>query len=336
MEKRKLMALGRSSLVIAIPKHWLSKSKLDRGDMVSLTTQSDGSLSVHPDIDVKSEREVILSVGVDEVGNSLIRRIISCYLNGFTTINLKSNNIFTPKQQTAIRSVVKTLYMRIMESNSRRITIRTLLDESMGSVVSGIERMHIITNSMCSDILNAIKTWDVNQAKSLLTQEEDVDQFAYFILRLIRRASLNSLLANKLGLDMLDCLDYQTLVHRIEQVADHVTYIANNLIALIEKQMEIPEGILAILIEAAELAFTSYDSAVKSFLSINIEETNEIIDNQDEIEDLGNLITPIPYSGKIEERANLCPICAIRESIKRISEYSADIAELTIDRAYKP
>ena len=33
--------------------------------------------------------------------------------------------------------------------------------------------------------------------------------------------------------------------------------------------------------------------------------------------------------------ATACPICAIRESIKRISEYSADIAELTIDRVYK-
>ena len=157
----------------------------------------------------------------------------------------------------------------------------------------------------------------------------------YFILRLIRLASQDSLLAKKLKLDSLDCLDFQTLAHRIEHVADHLTNIAQNLKTLIEWEMIVPQGISSILIEAAETAFESYSLSVQSFLEKNVEHVDEIIENQNEIIELGELITPLPFSGDLEEKATACPICAIRESVKRISEYSADIAELTIDRVYK-
>lgn len=335
MEKRKLMALGKTSLVIAIPKHWLQKSGLVKGDDVSLDIHSDGSLLIHPYSNAKKKKDITLAIGVDESGNSILRRIIGCYLNGFTTIELQSNKIFSVEQHLATREAVKTLYMRIMESHSSKIIIETLLDESMGSVISSINRMHVITRSMSEDVLNSLRNWDVKLASSVISLEDDVDQFMYFILRLIRLAAQDSSLAKKLHLDILDCLDFQTLVHRIEHVADHLTNIAQNLKTLIEGKMIVPQGILSVLIEAAEIAFESYDLSFQSFLEKNVEHVDKIIDNQNEIIELGQLITPIPYSGDPEEKATACPICAIRESVKRISEYSADIAELTIDRAYK-
>ncbi|MFX1582868.1 MAG: AbrB/MazE/SpoVT family DNA-binding domain-containing protein, partial [Promethearchaeota archaeon] len=48
MEKRKIMRLGKSSLVVSIPKSWASKYKLDSSDHVILISQRDGSLAVYP------------------------------------------------------------------------------------------------------------------------------------------------------------------------------------------------------------------------------------------------------------------------------------------------
>lgn len=333
MEKRKLMALGKSSLVIAIPKHWLNKSELKRGDFVSLSVQSDGSLCIHPETNAGKNREINLYFSAEDDENSIIRHVISCYLNGFTTIRLLSKSVFTTKQHVSARNVVKTLYMRIMESNSRKITINVLLDESMSSVFNGIERMHIITHSMCTDILGAMKNWDEDIARSVVSLEDDVDQFMYLLLRLIRRAAQNSSLAHDLGLGMIDCMDCQTLIHRVEQVADHVTNIAGSLVFLFETQIHLPKDVLNIIIEAAGLAFTSYDRAVQSFLLKNADETNEIIDNEREVERLIEEIIPIPYQ-EVENKLIPCNIVTILESIKRISEYTSDIAEITIDRTY--
>lgn len=334
MEKRKLMALGKSSLVIAIPKHWMKKNDLKRGDYVSLNVQNDGSLNVYPGTEVKKERKITLSFSVEENGYSIARHIISCYLNGYTTIQLLSKNVFTAGQHSAIRSVAQILYMRIMESNSRKITINTMLDESMGSLQSGIERMNLITCSMCSDTLESIKNWDKDLATSVVSLEDDVDQFMYLLLRLIRMASQNSALAKDLEINILDCLDYQTLVHRIEHVADHVTNIAGRIITLFDTKTHLPKDALKIIIETAEIAFDSYYKATQAFLSKNVDGTNEIIDKQKEIERLREEMTPLFYKNVDENTLVTCNLCAILESIGRISEYAADIAELAIDRTY--
>lgn len=336
MESRKIMALGKSSLVISLPKEWLKINNLERGNNVTVTIQKDRSLSVHPSKEViERVKEVNLSIEADEPGEFIIRRVIGCYLNGYDTIRLKSKNIFNVQQRNSIRRIVRSLYMRIIESSANSVVFQTLLDESMASVQSGIERMHIITSSMGQDVLNAMKEWDEELARSVISLEEDVDQFMYFLLRLIRSAATRPMLAKQLELDMIDCLDSQTLIHRIEQVADHTTNIANGVLNLFEERMFMPKDTYPVLIESAEVAYDAYTRAVDAYLSKNVEDVNEIIDLQAKIEELEQSITPLPYSGESEAKDVLCHICVIRDSIKRISEFAADIAELTIDRTFK-
>ena len=138
MEKRKLMALGKSSIVIAIPKHWLQKSKLEKGDTVHLNIQSDGSLGVYPNSVEDKRNEIDLIIAEDDNSDIIIRRLISCYLNGFSLVHLSSKNIFSTIQQETIREITRTLYMRIMKASSKEITIQSTLDESMDSIFSGI------------------------------------------------------------------------------------------------------------------------------------------------------------------------------------------------------
>lgn len=337
METRKITALGKYSLIVTLPKKWVKMNNLKQGDNVSLKVQPDLSLVISPEKmgAVEKQREITLFLGAKEDENTITRNIIGCYLNGYNTIRLESGKIFTVEQNAAIRSVVRSLYMRIIKSTASSVVLQTLMDETMASVVSGIERMHIITNSMCQDTLNAMKNWDEDLAMSVVSLEDDVDQFMFFLLRLIRCAAQSPSLANQLGLDVIDCLDCQTLVHRIERVADHITNIAQSLIKLFEQRIFTPKEAFFVLIRAGEIAFDSYDKAVQSFLSNTMDDTKEIIERQREIERLEETIIPLPYSGESEEKNVLCHICIIRDSIKRISEHAADIAELTIDRSFK-
>ena len=335
MERRKIMALGQSSRVISLPIEWLNRNNLDKGNYVSLDVR-DGTLVVHPESNVREDVKIIkLAIEVDENIDSIIRKIIGAYLNGFTIIKLRSAGIFSVEQQKAIRQIVGTLYMMIIESETSNIVLETLIDESKVSVSSGVERMHLITSSMLRDILISIRNWDKALARTVTSLEEDVDQLTFFLIRIIRGAIVSPSLVNMLGLDNLDCLDYQTLVYRIEQIADHATSIANSVIALIDSERSIPENIMTTLIKSAEIAFTSYDMAVQCYLFKDIEPTNVIIDKQKEIEDLYEGITPLPYFGKPNETSVLSDVITIRECVMKISNRTADIAELTIDRIYK-
>jgi len=336
MVQRKIMSLGKSSFVVSIPKSWMKMNDLNKGDRVSLDVRPDGSLVLQPtQEDRETEREIHLPIEVNEAEESITRRVIGSYLDGYTRIRLTSGKIFTASQQKAVRRIVATLYMMIIESEASTIVLQTLIDEAKASVTTSIERMHLITYSMCRTILNIIKNWDKELALSVASIEEDVDQLMFFLLRMIRGAAISPSLGKQLGIDPLDCLDYQTLVHRIERIADHNTSIAHCLVPLIESGIDLPENVLKILTTAAEMAFNSYNQAVDGFMSKDVYPTNDIIDKQREVESLLEKLTPLPLFGESAETSILANIVTIRESIKKISHHAADIAELTIDRAYK-
>ena len=337
MEQRKVMSLGRSSLVISLPKHWTKLNELKQGDVVSLAVQRDRSLVVFPGTGRKRlSREITLHVDPDEKAIMIVRSIIACYLNGYSGIRLVSKKIFPVTQQRAIRRIVRILYMRIMESDAKSMHIVTLIDESKASVVSGIQRMHMIANSMCRDVLNSLKDQDATLAKTVYSLDDDVDHFSFFILRLLRRAALDPALANQLGLEPIDCLDLQTLVHRIEQVADCAANIAKHMIMLSQRQLRISRRLIELMLTAGNSSVDCYDRAVKAFFSKDTASSDEIIEQEKFIEKLDRGIASWAFLHEKKNPVIICATCSIRESIKRIAEYAADIAEINIDRSYKP
>jgi len=335
MEQRKIMSLGRSSLVISLPKHWVNLNELNRGDVVSLAVQRDRSLVVIPGIEKKKEaKKITLHIDPNEKEAMIVRSIIACYLNGYSAIRLVSEGIFSIPQQRAIRHIVQVLYMRIMESDAKNMYIQTLIDEAKASVVSGVRRMHLISGSMCRDALKALEERDAKLARAVYTLDDDVDHFSFFLLRLLRSAALDPALANQLDLEPIDCLDYQTFVHRVEHVADHATNIAKNIIMLSGRQQKISDSVLKLMLNVGNAALESYNKAVEAFFSKSLESSDEIIEEQKRIEQLDSDIASKSFLTE-KNALIICATCSMRDSIKRIAEYAADIAEITINRSYK-
>jgi phosphate uptake regulator len=335
MDQRKIMSLGRSSLVVSLPKHWVKLNELNQGDVVAMAVQRDRALVVYPGAEKKRElRKITLYIDPKEPQNMVVRSIIACYLNGYSGIRLASKGIFSIAQQKAIRRIVRILYMRIMESDSKTMYIQTLIDESKASVLSGIQRMHLISSSMCKDVFNSLESSDVELSKAVYTLDDDVDHFSFFILRLLRSAMLDTSLADQLELIPIDCLDLQTLVHRIEQVADQATNIAKSIIMLDGRGQKISDQTLELMVEAGKIAMASYKKAVDAFFSEQVESSDEIIREQKRVEKMD---ADIASKSFITEKGALavCATCSIRDSVKRIAEIAADIAEITINQSYK-
>jgi phosphate uptake regulator len=335
METRKIMALGKSSLVVSLPKNWVDSNGLEKGDMLSLAVQGDLSLLIQPAFRVKDEgRRIEVELEESVSSDSIFRIVIGCYLNGYNDIVLNSSNIFSVKQQQAIREVVKSLYLRILSSNASSVTLQTLMNESMANLLDGIERMHLITVSMCYDVLRAMQSWDLELARSVVALEEDVDQFMFYLLRLIRSAAIDPALANHLKIDMLDCLDYQTLVDLIERVADNVHNTANSLVQVEEYKDSVPCDLWDTLTKTTEASIRAYETAIDVFRDRSVESCDMIIDEQYRLSQLARSITPFPNISVSEPF--FYPLFVIRDSVMRIGNYASDIAELTIDKAYKP
>lgn len=329
------MALGKSSLVVSLPKEWVESNALKKGDFVSLNIQRDLSLLLQPSLHSREESKRIgVEIDKESSPDSIFRIVIGCYLNGYNDIVLNSRNIFSLRQQQAIRNVVKSLYLRILASNASSVTLQTLMNESMANLLDGIERMHIITLSMCNDLVKAMKNWDLELARSVVALEEDVDQFMFYLMRLIRSAAVDPALASHLGIDMLDCLDYQTLVDLIERVADNIHKVANSIVQVEEYKNSVPNDLWDKLIQTTETSVMAYSDAIEVFQQSSVETCDKIIDDQYKLSQLARSITPFPNFSASEPY--FYSLYVIRDSVMRIGDYAADIAELTIDKAYKP
>jgi len=253
--ERKIMSLGRSSLVISLPKHWVKLNELKKSDVVSLAIQRDRSLVVFPSAEKKKElEEITLYVDPNEKGASIVRRIIGCYLNGYSSIRLTSKKMLSVTQQNAIREIAGKIYTRIMESDTKNSHLTTLIDESKASITSAINRMYLISHSMCQDALNSLKDHDADLAKAVYSLDDDVDHFFFFLLRLLRSAIIDPTLQKQLDLDPIDCLNYQMIIHRIEHVADNAANIAKNVIMLQGRNLSIPEPILLMVVNTCHEA----------------------------------------------------------------------------------
>ncbi|MBE0512980.1 phosphate uptake regulator PhoU [Candidatus Bathyarchaeota archaeon] len=335
MDQRKIMALGRSSLVVSLPKRWVKLNELERGDLVTLNVQKDNSLVVFPGVKKGRETsEVTLKVDPAEDKELLTRRIIACYLNGYFGITLISTDIFTAAQQKAVRNIIGMLYMRILESDARRIYIRTLIDESKAPLETAIRRMHILAGSMCQDALKSLRNQDVELARVVHGLDDDVDHLSFVLLRLLRGAALNPDLAQELGLEPIDCLDYQTLVHRIEYVADRAVTIAKNVIMSSGRGLWLSPSVLESLLNFGNQALDMYNEAVRVFFAGDTVASNDVIERLNEIETLYQKIALSTVG--VTDALTVCMMCIIRDSMKRIADCATEIAETTIDHSYKP
>lgn len=333
MNQRKIMSLG-SSLAVTLPKTWIRYNNLKKGNILSYDIQKDQTIIYRPNKENKIQTELTLLITEDNM-DTVIRGIIAGFLNGYTIIRINSQGFLTAEQQKTIRTVASSIYMMIVKANSRGITLHTILDEENISIVTIIERMHILTTAMYTDILICIKDPNKELLRGMINLEEDVDQTKFLLSRLIRMSAGNPFLASKQTLDSVDCIDYQVLVHRIERVGDHLTNISQNLLEMSENGKKMPESILSVFLGTATNAFDNYDKAVRSFLNKDLKDIDKIINKEQEIVKLFLTITPLHDKINEADINSVVNLIQIRESIRKISHYSADIAELSIGQTYK-
>lgn len=334
--ERKLMSLGKSSLVVSLPKEWMQQNDLKKGDTVKINIQHDRSVVIYPSSLKSSEpKEITIDVGQNEEELLITQKILGAFLNGYSGIMLNSEKILTVPQIKAIRNMAGRLYMRVMEANAKRVYIQSLMDESKASLEQAIHQMHLISRSMCEGAFTALKNKDIQLAKSSYSLDDDVDHFAFLIMRILRNAAQDPQLANELHIDLVDCMDHQTLVTRMEHASDYATEITKHIIMLDGANQTIPDDVLELMINAGTEVTELYVKSVEAFFSKDVNTAVGIMKHRQKLEKLDVEITSKAFIGPQKSAELVCGICSIRDNIKRISHCTFSIAETAVNRAFK-
>ena len=330
-ETRKLQITGGSTYVLSLPKRWVTQNGLEKGSQLLIRQEENGSLAILPPELGKPERteEALIKVSPKDNSEALIRKTVSAYLVGYNIIHLRAKEQqILSRQRNVIKTFARNLLVgtEIVIDTSTDLTLQVLLSYPELSVPSALRRMSIITASMHKDAITALKNIDYQLAKDVIATDNEVNRFHLYIIRQLKMAIQNPRIITEIGLKKpKDCLGYRLVTKMVERTADHATNISKNVL-LLKKQLD--KEFLQTIQEMNGVAISSFETAIESLFRLDFDLAESVIAKANKIVSLEKKALLSSKETDVEEIANLRLVI---ESVRRIAEYSMDIAEIVLN-----
>lgn len=331
-ETRKLQITGGSTYVLSLPKRWITQNGLNKGSSLLIRQEENGTLAVLPPELGKTEKteEALIKASQEESTEALIRKTVSVYLQGYNIIHIKAKEQkeVLSKHRNSIKTFARNMLVgtEIVIDTSTELTLQVLLSYPELSVPSALRRMTIITASMHKDAMNALKNINHQLAEDVKATDYEVNRFHLYIIRQLKMAIQNPRIITEIGLqNPKDCLGYRLVTKMVERTADHATNIAKNVLLL---KSQLNEEFLNAIQEMDNVAISSFETAIESLFRRDFDLAESVIAKANTIVSLEKKALEASKETGIKEAAN---IRLVIESVRRIAEYSMDIAEIVLN-----
>ena len=243
MEFRKLISFGKSSFVISLPKDWIEKNKLEKGNNVSLQYSGDDLI-----LSSKTEKEDIIEVinldisGLDSMGK---RAIGAAYKAGYDQINI---SFATSEQLQNIQDVLNDscIGFEIINQETKSVIAKKISKDMTSEFDGVLRRTFLFLKSMTEDSLEAIKKQDKEALRGIIIKDAMIDKFTDFCRRVLNK----SLYKNK-KMSPLYCI-----IENLEKVGDIYADICEE---LYNKNLKLSKEVLDIYEDLNDFFAYFYD-----------------------------------------------------------------------------
>ncbi|MBW2975974.1 hypothetical protein KY347_00850 [Candidatus Woesearchaeota archaeon] len=217
IDYRKLIGFSKGSFVVTLPKFWVTKHNLKKGDTISIKEGAEELIFYAGEREHKKKEKSVL---INVEGKSLDRikaEIVSAYLNNFTLIEIFSKSL--EDNAPVIKGILRNLSgMEVIEQTGSRIVAKDLIDINSIPIQNIIRRMDVITRSMIDDSILCIQ--GKCSQKSIVHRDEEVNRLYYLGFRVIKNAIENPAIMSKLETTPWKLLNDKIILSRIEKIAD--------------------------------------------------------------------------------------------------------------------
>lgn len=325
---RKLQQTGGdegSSFLIILPKDWVLRQELGKGDTVVVAEREDGCLIVDPRLPKAGEPRTTTV----QIEANLRWEITSKYLLGFDEIRVASGEPITSSQRLELKKIINRFVAleitdEIAHEDGYEIIVRCLVDPSTLPVRKAMKQMNLIASRMLNDALTAYFEGTQDVAEDVIQRDEEVDRLFFLIVRELRSAIQYPRMSEIMSIAPVEALDFRLAAQYIERIADLSVDIARRTnkapAASFTKRMEsIADKVKDMLSKSVENLF-KFDS--EKVVSV-IEAERELID------DIGSTRQYVLSKSSGEPHTELFVI----DSLLRIGEAAKDIVDLALPQS---
>ncbi len=225
---RRLVKAGQASHTISLPKDWLEKHGLKKGDLVYLHERGDKELIITPESKADEpapQKEITINVDNKDL-STIGREITSAYINNYNTITLYGDKI-TQKTKHIRNMLHDFVALEVADQTAKSIIAKDLLNLKEISIEKTVRRMDMLVRSMIQDSVAAIDDPDLVQ--SVVMRDEEVNRAYFLLMRLLKSAMSNKRVADHFQLSNDKILSSHYLTINLENFADAAKHLAEYL-----------------------------------------------------------------------------------------------------------
>lgn len=220
MNIRRLVKAGIASYTISLPKDWIKKNQLKKGDSLYIIEKSNNELLISTEIKEKPIELKETTIVTDNKELETIRReITSAYVNNYNSIIILGKDL-DQKAKEIRRFLHDFVALEIEEQTCGKIIAKDLLNLKEISIEKTIRRVDMIIRSMIDDSIKSID--NPNLGEGIFYRDFDINRFYFLLFRLIKSSLKDSGVALSFKLSNIQAMTYWYLIINLEEIGDCV------------------------------------------------------------------------------------------------------------------
>jgi phosphate uptake regulator len=230
MPGRKAIEMGEGTILVSLPKEWVKKNGIKKGDTLSVDELSARKLVVRPYEGGEDEKKQITIEYPGDDLSQVSNDVTGAYLLGFDIIKVVGSRMITREDRSGIKATIGRLVgLEIMDEDAKKMTLQFLLEPTAIIPSQIVLRMSGLLDGMLKDVAEALSKGDSKLLALVAERDDEVDRLYFLLVRATRAAIVRPDVAEGYGLSPVDLLDYRVLASFLESIGDAVSELSHTL-----------------------------------------------------------------------------------------------------------
>ncbi|HXW94693.1 MAG TPA: phosphate uptake regulator PhoU [Nitrososphaerales archaeon] len=228
MPARKAIEMGEGTILVSLPKDWVRKYGVRKGDTLSVEELPGGKILIKPfEGGGEEPKQITIEYPGDDL-SQVTNDVTGAYLLGYDVIKVVGSRVISREDRASIKSTIGRLVgLEIMDEDSKRITMQFLLEPTAIVPEKIVLRMSGLLDGMLKDMAEGLAKGDMKLLGLVGERDDEVDRLYFLLVRATRAAIVRPEVAERYGLSPVDLLDYRVLASFLESIGDAVTDLSH-------------------------------------------------------------------------------------------------------------
>jgi len=337
LEIRKLQKIKGGSFILSLPKKWVEKRKLMRGEQIAVSEEDDGSLRIFP-MGAGFEKPLEVTLFVEDYPSlrALEYCVATYYIQGSNRLNIFSEKIMSAEQKKRLKQLRTELPgVEVAEEEANRLSFQVLIDPATFSLESLIEKASVFSLRLQEDAVKSLVEWNLPLAKEVQERSGEAQRHYRVMIRQVALASLSRTIADKIGVkNCQECITFALVARDLSRLVYHSSSIARHVLTL-EVKRKVNSEILKAIANMSEIVSDMQKNAASAFLKKDVKLAVAVLNKMAEIRENEEALLKSVME-KVKDVDTAITLSIIGRDLRRIAGYAVAIADDAMNRVLTP